>query len=526
VVSIDRTIGMAFCDIILGMGYIGPKFRLVSTERRPFLKVLRKSVEPIYQNRLHTHFTDHSIIHCDRVAELAEKLLIPLKNDIRLNDDESTVLYASCYLHDIGMQNEKAGEGGRLATKLKANGREWADIHHLERLDIIRRHHHEISADMVLESVGSGHPAIGHNLKEQDHPDEIAAICEAHCVDTRSQRYDELTRGGERSTMRLRLLSAILRLADVLDEAHHRALVEQRRTLDLDLESRMHWWRHYFTREVEVEPKKNRITIWFSFPTGKRDEYARIVPTLQMPWIEQEFARHRAVLAENGLSWHLGWQINDGPFATLEQMPPEVESFMVQELARRNHLASQQSRADILKHFSASRLHLMRQVRELNANIKAVDSTEYLNQTLRLARDLWSLGSRLTARHYLRSGLFFATTNGRSVPSALHIEAAIALARMQADDHEARDSVLTLAHIKQVADGLEDNVPVKMIYYRLFASLTLSAGYFEQGSAAVQEAIRLLAPGSEREQIGAELVEATVLEGQWSPPSPASKGGE
>jgi HD superfamily phosphodiesterase len=125
-----------------GVATAGPKFRLVSADRRAELKVLRKSVEPIFRNRLHAHYTDHSIIHCDRVAELAEKLLAPLKKSAKLNDDEGFVLYASCYLHDIGMHNEKAGESGRLADSLKATARKWSDIQQDERLDLIRQYHH------------------------------------------------------------------------------------------------------------------------------------------------------------------------------------------------------------------------------------------------------------------------------------------------------------------------------------------------------------------------------------------------
>lgn len=95
-------------------------------------------------------------------------------------------------------------------------------------------------------------------LTAQDHPREIAAICEAHCLDAKSRRYLALMRKYDKPGMRIRLISAILRLADILDEAQHRAIVQQRESLDLNIESRMHWWRHYYTRYVEVERFESR----------------------------------------------------------------------------------------------------------------------------------------------------------------------------------------------------------------------------------------------------------------------------
>lgn len=489
------------------------RFRLVPGKRRARLNDLRSSIERILQNRLHSHFTDHSIVHCDRVAELAENLLIPLKRSAKLSDDEGFALYGGCYLHDIGMHNENAGEAGRLADRLKNHNRCWADVPAMERLDLIRRYHHEISADMVLGSVRCGKPPINFLLNDQDCPEEVASLCEAHCVDTASPRYGELTRRGERSTMRLPLLAAILRIADILDEAHHRAVVEQARTLDLTLESRMHWWRHHYTRQIEIEPEKNRITVWFAFPAGRREDYTRLIPQLQMPWLEQEFARHRAVLAENGLSWHLGWQVKDGPFDTLEQMPAEVESMMLLHLARRKNLAAQQSRIDLLKHFDESRAQLMGQLQVLRKDAEGTDASEFLRQVLALTTDLWQLGSRLTARTSLQGAIFFSTANGRSTVPKLHVMAATELAQMESEDHNARDAVGALIAAQHVAQELDDATPEKVAYYRLLSVAALSAGYLQQGLEASREAMRLLGPGAASDIVAASVAEALFLGG-------------
>jgi len=488
--------------------------RLISVDRRARLKALRDGVEPIFRNRLHRHFTDHSIEHCDRVADLCGRLLSPLER--KLNDDEGFALYGGAYLHDIGMHNEKAGESGRLAQVLKSEGRDWAKTGFEDRLEIIRRNHHEISADMVIASVRNGAPPIGFTLGDNDRPLEIAAICEAHCVDTAAARYDSLMPKPEQPTMRLRLLTAILRLADILDEAHHRAIVAQAQTLDLSLESRMHWWRHYYTREVEIEPVKNRVTVVFRFPASKHDDYGKLIPALQMPWVEQEFERHRAVLAENGLSWHLSWVVQEAPFDTLEQMPPDVESYMLQQLARRKQLAAYKSRIDLLAQFDASRAHLLAQLHAVEAESTNIEPAEYLRRVLRLTRDLLELGSDLTARTRLKSALFFATSNGRTVVSALHVHAATELARM--DEHQdPRGAVTGLLSVLKIAEALPDGASEKVPFYRALATLALRAGAFAEGSAAAEVAIRLIGDVDEAENIRAEVAEATLFEGHSVP---------
>jgi len=410
------------------------------------------------------------------------------------------------------MHNENAGDAGRLAKMLNSAGRDWANVGFEERLDLIRTHHHEISADMVIASVRNGSPPIGFTLKDQDRPAEVAAICEAHCVGTESPRYDELMPKPERPAMRLRLLAAILRLADILDEAQHRALVAQAHALDLNLESRMHWWRHYYTRDVEIDHTKNRVTIVFEFPAGKHERFKKLVPPLQMPWVEKEFERHRAVLAENGLNWHLSWVVQEAPFDTLEQMPPEVETYMLQELARRKQNAVHQVRIDLLAHFDESRASLLDQLHAAEANRANVEPANYLQRVLRLTQDLSELGSHITAQSRLSSAISFATTNGRSVEPRLHVDAATRLAEMRRN-RNPRDSVMELARVEGIAEALPDGAPEKVAFFQLFGSLAMRAGAFQQGTAAARKAVRLLGKSPATEYIRAEIAEATLLEG-------------
>src|SRR5690349_20147721 len=94
-----------------------PAYKLLrSAPRRSRLNDLREKIARVLSNRLHTHFTDHSIDHSDRLAVLAQQLASPLRR--KLSSEEAFVLYAACYFHDSGMHNENAGIQGRLAARL------------------------------------------------------------------------------------------------------------------------------------------------------------------------------------------------------------------------------------------------------------------------------------------------------------------------------------------------------------------------------------------------------------------------
>jgi hypothetical protein len=74
-----------------------------------------------------------------------------------------------------------------------------------------------------------------------------------------STRYQDLTK--DEANVRMDLLSAFLRIADILDESSRRATREQAQTLQLDMTSQTHWWRHYYTKDVSIDKSNRLITI-------------------------------------------------------------------------------------------------------------------------------------------------------------------------------------------------------------------------------------------------------------------------
>jgi hypothetical protein len=220
-----------------------PEFRhLLDEQKRALLIRLRGAVAPILNNNLLPHFTDHTVTHSDRLTVLVDELITPIQpGPTALGNVELLVLYAACYLHDVGMQYENAGTTQTISQLDLA--RPWYELSEDERRDLLRRHHHRISADMVRQSATQSAPLVGMSLPDELEPSSLAALCAGHAIDTTSPEYQRLMEGAP--SIRMPFVSGLLRVADILDESQSRAQRERARTLRLDLVAQTHWWRHY-----------------------------------------------------------------------------------------------------------------------------------------------------------------------------------------------------------------------------------------------------------------------------------------
>ena len=195
------------------------------------LGIIRKAAIDLWHSPLHRSYTDHKPEgHSERIIEKINRLLADVLDDLTLVPEEVYVLLASAYLHDIGMQSEQ--------TQFKT-------------LDEIRDHHHEISREMILGSV----------LDRQHYPDlgiipelvdEVALVSAAHRrLDLRLDEFADRPKGGV--TLRLRLLSALLRLADELDMDSRRVIMGNIKVANVPQSSRLHWWRCDFVEAVSIQ---------------------------------------------------------------------------------------------------------------------------------------------------------------------------------------------------------------------------------------------------------------------------------
>jgi len=276
---------------------------------RAVLRV-RKAAEPRLERPLHRHYTDHSVKHSVRVieklGELAEGIM---GSDSLLSPIEVYVLLAAAYLHDIGMQDERSAGSD---------------------LDEIRKRHHELTERIILQSMEQSGEAAPLNI--EDIPgiaNVIALVAKAHReVDLSQDRdYRGFPHGG--TSIRPRLLAALLRVADELDIDHRRAPMAILDNMEASPASQLHWYKCYYVTGTAITD--GYVEVWYQFPRGEKYTlYNQLIPKLVHPKLSAALSEVRAILKKHGVQVVL-----DEPMvrdvAGLRTMPAEVELIALQE---------------------------------------------------------------------------------------------------------------------------------------------------------------------------------------------------
>ena len=466
---------------------------------------LRESVAPILANNLFPHFTDHSVAHSDSLARYVDDLIVPLQTtERRLTEDELFILYAACYLHDIGMQHGKANETNVIGTLnlLPTFGELRAE----QQSEIIRKHHAAISAEMVRASLNSAAPIIGIQLTVDYFPMYVAALCEGHTLAVESERYKSLMVEGP--NIRTELLSGLLRIADILDLSRRRANRAKALTLNLGLESQTHWWRHHYTEDITIDANKNLVSVWFDFPKSHNAEYRRVVPQIQMPWIQDEFTRQTPVFHRYGFGWSVTSIVNDRPDSAAEPMPDSVLAEMLKQLHRQLKWAEEEHRQMVVKLFEESQPHIERRLAELESRKVSLSSGEYLKEISKLAADVSELGGRRTARRLLRSAY---DAGEAELSPGERLEITVQLVNLLREEDDTRGAVNALKRLVPLAEALPDTDPKKFSFWKTWASSLAEELAYSDAIAAFNRAIELSPNGEEKEGLQAELAELHLL---------------
>lgn len=217
---------------------------------------IRAAAEIIWRRPLHRYYTDHSVDHSERIIEKLSKLTEDLISGNNISSTEVYVLLAAAYLHDIGMQDERA------------IGRD---------LDQIRYHHHELTRKIITDRYirqTEGSIRLGFNdLVPLDIVHTIASIAEAHRrTNLQESQYNEFTYGDHE--IRPRFLAALLRLADELDIDHRRVDIQVLSLMDNSdkaqfYKSEAYWYLCDYVSGVQIH--NGLITVHYQYQRGAKD---------------------------------------------------------------------------------------------------------------------------------------------------------------------------------------------------------------------------------------------------------------
>jgi len=485
--------------------------RLTDPILRGRIAELRSSIEPVLGGNYLPSFTDHSVTHSDQVCDLIDKLTEPLGSVNQLSEREAFVLYAACYLHDVGLQHQRADQTPAVQTALgrpEYFGRTWNELDINTRRQIVRNYHHRISQEMILQSINAPQPTpLGIQLTQVWDPGPISSLCIAHCLDVNSNEYREAT--SDSGELRMSLLSALLHIADILDESRRRSHLFLECTRELDLESRMHWWRHYYVNDVQIDPAARQITIWFEYPRGRGQQYREIIPPLLIPLLEHEFARHEAILARHNIFYHLRKEEVKEIQSTATPMDGELERYIIEKLAADQTEQAERDRLLSLHQLRTARPTIERELSTLRTDSGSMSSDEQLCKFRGLAQHLWHLGGRREA--WMTLSIEYDRLKV-SVGLTTRIAIAVDLADMMMEDGHSDRAARLLHELRGHADSIQEQT-LKWRFLALLGRACIGEYAINEAVATFSAAAQLAPDARSRAQVEAELAEARLLQG-------------
>ncbi len=296
-----------------------------SSQLHTYVKTVKYAVTPLLKNPIHRQYTDHSVEHSYRVIEHLNQLTDDLMQDHErcLSANETYILLAAAYLHDIGMQDERHAVeltaslyGGALDKSY--NGMREIEFYYLEQ---IRERHHEYTRKMIEEYLEERNEYVKIGLPRIDVLDELVGlVAEAHRqVDIYQSTFCPVYHA--KAFIRPRLLAALLRLADGLDIDYSRVDMERLKLMIVPPDSQLHWYLCYYVSGVEIAGQD--IRIHYRLPK-KRPHYRSWLEPLIERKIRSELEYLHSAFESNGLIFTMD-SSEPSYHMKLEPLPSQVE---------------------------------------------------------------------------------------------------------------------------------------------------------------------------------------------------------
>lgn len=229
------------------------------------------NAKKILDNPVHNHFTDHSISHSCRMLNYIDKLLDAPQI---LIDEEKLVLICAVLLHDIGMQATKKIPSSEMPLQN-------------EDLEYIREHHHEFSEEIIKNSISLDSSKKYYLGLENVgmYVEDIALVAKHHRKSNISLLSNDTV--GD-TTIRIKLLAALIRFADCLDIDFRRVNIDRLKIQNIPVESKFYWFSHHYVRALIIENRA--IKVCFQFPKEYQKETA-LISTIS-EYILKEINKH------------------------------------------------------------------------------------------------------------------------------------------------------------------------------------------------------------------------------------------
>lgn len=245
---------------------------LLTREQKDSINKIIKIVEEIWNNNCITSdFTDHGIGHSIRLVGYAYDILLSGNKNNELNQNETYLLLASIYLHDIGMQCYPS----EFFSDIIKTGKEILEVKNLsfedyniksesakeseERTQEFIREYHGVLTKAMLDYSFKNASNVLHEAS-RSIPDSLRTDLTDLCLFHSKYSIKRCETNLDGAAGRKRLIAAILRLADELDIRSSRINDHYYKFLIKDHKTCIHWLKHKYT-SIYIENNIIKMTI-------------------------------------------------------------------------------------------------------------------------------------------------------------------------------------------------------------------------------------------------------------------------
>lgn len=264
------------------------------------LDTITQTIPSFWDQGPHTHFTLHNNTHSERVyRQRLAQLALELPERERLTPDEIFIVSAAAWLYEIGMQCTT------LRPTLDFEWRAGTSLS-LPQLLKVREKRHLLAKEMILKSVSRepGGPVPKLGLREaDDYTQLIAEVCSWCSAEPLEDIPETVPVGGV--LVRVRLLVALLRLADQLDIDGSRVNLDLLQNAALEPEERARWWAYHYTQTLPIE--SGLIKFYYFLPFVHKDLLDHI-----RSLIEPDFGEANVVVRYLMRHHHLKLLVDEG----------------------------------------------------------------------------------------------------------------------------------------------------------------------------------------------------------------------
>jgi hypothetical protein len=218
---------------------------------RSRLDMIMYEIPYFWEQRSYRHFTNHGPAHSERVFRKIAQLAQELPADRRLSDDEVFIISAAAWLYEIGMQSPNLYEDYGFNPVQDPN-----ILLSFEQLQRIRENKHLLSYRLIVDSVrGSDYKGpllrLGLARPADNYVRAIAEVCKGCSSEPLDTILSTMPVSG--SMVRIRLLVALLRLADQLYIENLRVNLDRLEEASLPLLTQARWWMYHYAQTLPID---------------------------------------------------------------------------------------------------------------------------------------------------------------------------------------------------------------------------------------------------------------------------------